>query len=109
MVSRNYIYLESDTDVSFVGMRDSRSRDYIEDATAVFTVRGADGEVIAGLEDLPMEYQEDSRGIYIGVIPQSASLDAGGFYHIEIRVSAPGSRDLLYKAQAQAIYAGTER
>lgn len=102
------LYVSSDTDVHLYGLKDNRTKDYVNDAVVTFTLRDVSENVVGSVEDVAMDYQTGSKGHYIGVCSDSVALTNGAEYIVDVKAVASGGRNSLIRYRAKAVYAGME-
>lgn len=76
---------------------------YVNNATVTFTLKDANGNVVAGLSGVAMPYVSGQNGRYEGTIPNGTALTQNALYTIEVTATS-GSVILFRKLSCVAKY-----
>ena len=84
-------WIATDNRIRIYGLREENSRNYVNDATVVATLKVGltpDGADVVGAESISLDYITDSDGDYVGTIPDTAAITAGSSYTLVITATA---------------------
>jgi hypothetical protein len=93
--------VSNDNTVSWNGMENSRG-EFMNSATATFTIKDEDGVAVTNAENIVMSYIAGSNGRYEGVSTSNIGLVVGAPYTLEI-TAYQGNDDAFRKLTVQVL------
>ena len=103
----NYLYIESDNLITFDGLINNQTGEYINDAIVTATLKDSANVVNTDVQDESLEYVSASNGQYQFVIPEDVSLTHGSFYYLYI-TAISGELKIVTRMKFQAVYHSEE-
>lgn len=100
------IYINEDNIVELSGVTDALTGEYVNDATVMYDLKDADGNIISNLSNVVMDYVTGTNGVYRGVIPSTTDISEKRIYYVEITAIA-GVRDAFRRIKCEGLYRGT--
>lgn len=88
------LYIGNSNVVQLKGLRNAATNQYINGATASFTIT-RNGAAISGGSNIPMNYLAGSNGQYYGVLPETAGLN-NAIHIVVITVDAGVNADAVW-------------
>jgi len=85
------IYISADNLVSWEGMVNESTDEYINDAVVTFTLKTVAGVAVTGASAISMTYQTASDGNYHGILESTVTLTADTQYYLEIIATSGGT------------------
>lgn len=106
-MTRKYetLALESDNIITWDGLKNPITKEFVNDATVVATLYTAANSAVTGATGISLAYVSGSNGRYQGVIEDDVELTDGAEYYIKYTATASGDlvgrRKVKYLAQYQ--------
>lgn len=97
-------WIDSDNIIRIIGLQDTRTDAYINNATITGQLHNEAGEHVGGA--ISFSYVAGSDGDYTGLLPHSVVLTLEAFYTLEVTMVNTSAEQVFLKIYRQASYKG---